>query len=159
MAHEPDISPQELSQRFAQLVMMQVQNILYLLGRLPGPHGEAPPPQLQDAKMLIDQLEMILVKTKGNLTAPEAKLLDNALTQTRLAFVEASGGTPASMMPSPSAFGGMDPYGAEEELPPEEAAPAFQAVPAQSAAPAPEAEPAPKPEPIEEKKKFFKSYG
>ncbi len=96
--------------------------------------------------MLIDQLEMILVKTKGNLTAPEAKLLDNALTQTRLAFVEASGGTPASMMPSPSAFGGMDPYGAEEDLPPEEAAPALQAVPAQAPAPASVPDSAPGPQ-------------
>ncbi len=169
MANDPDISPQELSQRFAQLVMMQVQNILYLLGRLPGPHGEAPPPQLPEAKMLIDQLEMIQAKTKGNLTAQEGKLLDQALTQTRLAFVEASGGTPASMMPSQSAYGfpGGDAYGPEDDgLGPEpEAAPQaeFRAVP--EPAPAPQAAPSAKPEPqaapapVEEKKKYFKRYG
>jgi hypothetical protein len=160
MANEPDVSPQELSQRFAQLVMMQVQNILYLLGRLPGPHGEAPPPQLPEAKMLIDQLEMLHAKTKGNVTPQEAKLLDNAMTQTRLAFVEASGGTPPSMMPSHPAYGfpGEDAF--EEDLGPEpepEPAPTPKAAsPVPSPAPAqPEAEPAP----VEEKKKFFKSYG
>ncbi len=47
MANEPDVSPHELSQRFAQLVMMQVQNILYLLGRLPGRTARRRPPQLQ----------------------------------------------------------------------------------------------------------------
>lgn len=161
MANETDIPPQELSQRFAQLVMMQVQNILYLLGRLPGPHGEAPPPQLPEAKMLIDQLEMIQAKTKGNLTAQEAKLLDQALTQTRLAFVEASGGTPASMMPSQSAYGfpGGDAFPEDEEFTSEPAPAPGAPTPAPEPAPSQlEAAPA-APEPIEEKKKFFKSYG
>src|SRR6202012_4038701 len=112
MSNASDIPAQELSQRFAQMVMMQAQNILYLLGRLPGAGGEGVPPQLPEAKMLIDQLEMLQAKTAGNLTAQEQKLLDNSVTQMRLAFVEASGGTTPGMMPNSY---GHDYFPPEEE--------------------------------------------
>ncbi len=155
---EPQVSPQELAQRFAQLVMMQAQNILYLLGRLPGPHGQTVPPQLAEAKMLIDQLEMLQSKTKGNLSAQEQKLLDNSMTQMRLAFVEASGGTLPSMMPSAMGYD-ESPFPPEEEEPflgdPAASAPVAEAPAPTPAAEAPKAEP----EPVEEKKKYFKSYG
>ena len=89
----------ELAQRFVQFVMMQAQNVFYVLGRIPSPDGRPIPPNLEAAKLLIDQLEMILEKTRGNLSAQESSILDDALKNVRLAFVEASGGTPASMMP------------------------------------------------------------
>src|ERR1700734_1441684 len=92
----------ELAQRFVQFVMMQVQNIFYVLGRIPSPDGRPIPPNLEAAKLLIDQLEMIQEKTRNNLSAQESSILDDALKNVRLAFVESSGGTPASMMPSPS---------------------------------------------------------
>src|SRR5277367_2341888 len=92
----------ELAQRFVQFVMMQAQNIFYVLGRIPSPDGRALPPNLEAGKMLIDQLEMIHEKTRGNLSAQESAILDDALSKVRLIFVEVSGGTPASMMPSPS---------------------------------------------------------
>lgn len=77
-----------MSARFAQLVVMQSQNILYSLGRLGGPGGEAADPHFDVARVLIDQLEMIKHKTRGNLSAEETTLLDNALSNMRLAFVE-----------------------------------------------------------------------
>lgn len=157
MANEPQISPPELAQRFAQLVMMQAQNILYLLGRLPGPGGQTVPPQLQEAKMLIDQLEMLQAKTKGNLSAQEQKLLDNSITQMRLAFVEASGGTLPSMMPSAAGYDDPFPFDGEEGLPDGE--PTTGTPQAQVQAPGEPPKPEPKPEPIEDKKKYFKSYG
>src|SRR5277367_5198790 len=92
----------ELAQRFVQFVMMQTQNIFYVLGRIPSPDGRPIPPNLEAAKILIDQLEMIQEKTRGNLSNQEASILEDALKNVRLAFVEASGGTPASMMPKPS---------------------------------------------------------
>lgn len=151
----------EMTQRFAHFVIMQAQQILFVLGN-PTPEGDAMPPNLEGGRMLIDQLEMIQEKTKGNLNAPESKILEEALSRVRLAFVQASGGTPASMMPRPSrsAF--------PQDLPEEEAAPAVPqpeppraaqpAAPAPSApAPAPAATPAPA-EP-ENKKKFTKTYG
>jgi hypothetical protein len=39
--------------------------------------------------MFIDQLEMLEVKTRGNLKADETKLLKQSLTALRLAFVQA----------------------------------------------------------------------
>jgi len=89
----------EMAQRFVQFVMMQAQNIFYVLGRIPSQDGRPMPPNLEAAKILIDQLEMIEEKTHGNLAAQESTILSDALKNVRLAFVEASGGTPASMMP------------------------------------------------------------
>src|SRR6202012_4085260 len=92
----------ELAQRFVQFVMMQAQNIFYVLGKIPSPDGRPMPPNLEAGKLLIDQLEMIQEKTRNNLSAQESSILDDALKNVRLAFVEMSGGTPASMMPKSS---------------------------------------------------------
>jgi hypothetical protein len=145
----------EMAQRFVQFVMMQVQNIFYVLGRMPAQDGRPMPPNLEAGKMLIDQLEMVQEKTRGNLSAQETSILEDALKNVRLAFVETSGGTPASMMPSraPADF----PLDAEED---ELAAPARETtpgVPAEKAAATPAPGPA-KPD-EEHKKKFTKSYG
>jgi hypothetical protein len=142
----------ELAQRFVQFVMMQVQNIFYVLGRIPSPDGRPIPPNLEAGKILIDQLEMIQEKTRNNLSAQEASILDDALKNARLAFVEVSGGTPASMMPKSnlpefpldeeeSHLGEPAPKPAEK---PKTAAPPVAAKQA---------------EPEENKKKFTKTYG
>ncbi|SDU06714.1 protein of unknown function [Verrucomicrobium sp. GAS474] len=170
---ESSLAPHEVSQIFAQMVMMQAQNALYLLGRIPDNSGRPIPPQLPEAKMLIDQLEALQIKTKGNLIPQEEKLVAKVLTEIRLAFVEASGGTPASMMPGhhSAAYGAGDPYAQMEEdpLPGDEAdasePPPFlarQEEPEAAPKPAPAKAPAPEPaapkEP-EKEKKYFKSYG
>lgn len=80
----------EMSARFSQFVLMQSQNILFALGRLAGPEGAAEP-HFDLARLLIDQLEMIQEKTKGNLSKEETDLLENALSSMRLAFVESVG--------------------------------------------------------------------
>jgi len=138
----------ELAQRFVQFVMINVQNIFYVLGRIPSQDGRPMPVNLEAGKMLIDQLEMIQEKTRGNLSTQESSILEDALKNVRLAFVETSGGTPASMMPSPSM--GDFPLDEEEPAP----APAPTAKP-KAAAPEPSAKSA---EP-ENKKKFTKTYG
>jgi hypothetical protein len=151
----------EMAQRFVQFVMMQTQNIYYLLGRIPSPDGRAVPPNLEAAKLFIDQLEMVQEKTRNNLSAQETQILEEALKNSRLAFVEASGGTPASMMPSRSPLGDFPldeelPEDELSELPPTEAKSVPAAPAAYPAEPAHEATPA---EPTENKKKFTKSYG
>ena len=73
---------------FATLVMQQASMALALLGRVPGPDGKNLSPDLNSAKMFIDQLEMLEAKTRGNLTGDESKLLQQNLTAIRLAFVE-----------------------------------------------------------------------
>jgi hypothetical protein len=144
----------ELAQRFVQFVMMQAQNIFYVLGRIPSPDGRPMPPNLEAGKLLIDQLEMVQEKTRGNLSAQESSILEDALKNVRLAFVEVSGGTPASMMPKTNLpdF----PLDEEEGDLPAEPPPRPVEKPKPATPPAAAAKPG---EPLENKKKFTKTYG
>jgi hypothetical protein len=144
----------ELAQRFVQFVMVQVQNIFYVLGRIPSPDGRPIPPNLETAKIFIDQLEMIQEKTRGNLSAQESSILEDALKNVRLAFVEVSGGTPASMMPKSNLP--EFPLEDDDALLSGEAPAAIPTEKPKAAAPAPV--PA-KPAEEENKKKFTKTYG
>jgi hypothetical protein len=143
----------ELAQRFVQFVMMQVQNIFYVLGRIPSPDGRPIPPNLEAGKLLIDQLEMIQEKTRNNLSAQESSILDDALKNVRLSFVEVSGGTPASMMPKSSMPDFPLDEGEEESfIEPPKSSPEKP----KTGTPSAETKPA---EPEENKKKFTKTYG
>jgi hypothetical protein len=141
----------EMTKRFVQFVMVQAQNILYVLGRIPTPEGDRIPPNLQAAKMMIDHLELIRIKTEGNLSPQETKIITEALQQVQLAFVEASGGTPVGMMPDRGPQVDMSALEEEEMISEETPSPA-----------APKATPTPAPTvtaEADEKKKYFKSYG
>ena len=83
----------EMQSRFVEFILMHTQNILFLLGKLPTPDGRAPQVNLEFAKVLVDQLEMIETKTQGNLSPEESEVLKNALANVRLAFVETARGT------------------------------------------------------------------
>jgi len=142
----------ELAQRFVQFVMIQVQNIFYVLGRIPSQDGRPIPPNLEAGKLLIDQLEMIQEKTRNNLSTQESSILDDALKNVRLAFVEVSGGTPASMMPKSN----LPDYPLDDEESDLTEPPPLPAEKPKAGTPAAAAKPA---EPPENKKKFTKTYG
>jgi len=144
------VTSSEMTRKFVQFVMVQAQNILYVLGRIPTPEGERLPPNLQAAKMMIDHLELIKAKTEGNLNSQESKILTEALQQVQLAFVEASGGTSAAMMPDRGPQ--VDMSALEEEMLEDEPSPAPVPKPTPQASSTP-------PTPEEDKKKYFKSYG
>lgn len=150
--NEPGMSQGELAQKFVQFIMMQAQNILFVLGRIPTPDGRQHAPNLEAAKVLIDQLDVIFIKTQGNLLKQEEKIFEETLTSLRLAFVETSGGTPPSMMPDRDM--GFDLPDLEEDLPDESSPQATTTPVAEPATVVPEA-------PTEDpnKKKYFKSYG
>jgi hypothetical protein len=154
MAEIQKINPalnSEMTKRFVQFVMVQAQNILYVLGRIPTPEGDRIPPNLQAAKMMIDHLELIRIKTEGNLSPQETKIITEALQQVQLAFVEASGGTPVGMMPDRGPQVDMSALEEEEMISEETSSPApAKATP--SPVPTVTAE-------ADEKKKYFKSYG
>jgi hypothetical protein len=147
----------EMAQRFVQFVMMQAQNIYYVLGKIPSPDGRAIPPNLEAAKLLIDQLEMVQEKTRNNLTPPETQILDDALKNVRLAFVESSGGTPASMMPK-SQLGEFPMDEDYDQDTPETAKSGPLPTEPESTPHAPPSAPVAAPA-EESKKKFTKSYG
>jgi ABC-type Fe3+ transport system substrate-binding protein len=82
----------ETTQLFIQFVMMQHQQALYALGKHPSAPPNAPPPNPQLARLFIDQLSMIRVKTRGNLSPEEERVLDSALAELRLKSAEAGVG-------------------------------------------------------------------
>ena len=65
--------------RFNDFVILQAQNAGLFLGQIPNPATGEKSVNLRAAKSVIDSLEMLAVKTRGNLTATETKLLDTAL--------------------------------------------------------------------------------
>ena len=117
----------EMTARFMNFVMMQAQNAAYLMGRIPTPDGQPIEPNLDMAKMFIDQLEMIELKTAGNLSKEEAQVLGNALGSLRMAFVE-----------TVHAIGGPGALSAAESMAQQQKSPPAPA-PSPSPAPAPSA--------------------
>ena len=69
--------------RFTDFVILQAQNAGFFLGQLPNPATGQTQVNLKAARTVLDSLEMLEVKTKGNLTAEEEKLLQAALTNLR----------------------------------------------------------------------------
>ena len=63
---------------------------LAALGELPDESGISTPADLGHAKYLIDVLDMLVIKTKGNLSAEEKKTLEQLLYQLRVKFVQKS---------------------------------------------------------------------
>jgi hypothetical protein len=90
-------SPEETwSALFAQMVIQQANTALMLLGKMPEPQSGQTLQDLEAAKLFIDQLEMLEVKTKGNLLPPEERLLKQSLASVRMAFVEVVEAAPSS---------------------------------------------------------------
>lgn len=135
----PNASRDEImAAHFASMVMQNAQMALMLLGQMPHPETGQTVTDLEGARMFIDQLEMLEVKTKGNLSKDEEQLLKQSLIGTRMAFVDAieqqEKGAKAPAAPAP-------------------------AVAAESAAPTPALEtPAAAPTDDESRKKFSKKY-
>ncbi len=107
---------------FASMVMQQTQMTLMLLGQMPHPETGEVIMDLEGAKMFIDQLEMLAVKTKGNLGKDEEQLLQQSLVGTRMAFVDASErqgrgaqSAPLTAMENPAPQSATDLPAAEEE--------------------------------------------
>lgn len=123
-----------MSALFANLVIQQANMALMFLGKVSHPETGRTLMDLDSAQLMIDQLEMLLVKTKGNLDKQEAALLQDSLMNLHLAFVEAAeapGGPVAPAQASPSA------------PPPSNAAPAASPTPGEE----------------EHRRKFTKKYG
>jgi len=125
-----------MTQRFIEFVMMQQQNAALFLGLIPNPQTGKGEANLDVARMFIDQLVMIREKTRGNLIEDESKILNSAISNLQMAFVEVS----------------KNPGEQPDESPD---APEISAEPQAAAAPPPETPAAD----ADSKKKFTKSYG
>lgn len=72
---------------FSSFVMSLATQALMQLGVVAPPEGYELPQDIHGAKQSIDILQMLQDKTKGNLDAQEAALLEDVLHNVRLAFV------------------------------------------------------------------------
>ena len=77
-----------MSALFAQMVMQQSNLALMLLGKTPHPETGQVVRDVEGAKFFIDQLEMLELKTRGNLNKEETALLKQSLMALRMAFVD-----------------------------------------------------------------------
>ncbi len=73
---------------FVSMVLQYSDLAMLALGRVAHPQTGQRTRDLEAARLFIDQLEMLEVKTRGNLSPEEASLLRQTLTNLRLAFVE-----------------------------------------------------------------------
>lgn len=99
---------------FAQMVIQQSNMAMMLLGKTPHPESGKPIRDLEAARLFIDQLEVLELKTKGNLSREEAALLKQSLMTLRLAFVEAVE-SPAASKPAEPASTPEAPAGGTEQ--------------------------------------------
>jgi hypothetical protein len=148
---------QLISARFASLVIQNSNMALIFLGQAPNPQTGETVRDLEHARYFIDQLEMLEVKTKGNLDKNEASLLKQSLTSLRFAFVEAASqpdpapqdksAPPTPPAPASAAAAAAAPATDEQEMPIIE-----PVLPGEKTAPPPPAEEE------ESRKKFSKKY-
>ena len=91
----PSERAEQISALFAGLVVQNTNMALVLMGQVPHPETGERSQDLDGAQFFIEQLEMLAVKTKGNLDKREEQLLQQNLTALRMAFVEAVAGKSA----------------------------------------------------------------
>lgn len=82
--------------RFASFVYFQAQNGGLFLGRIPNPATGETSVNLRAARSVVDSLEMLADKTKGNLNAAEANMLKIANENLRKLLDEVSAANPES---------------------------------------------------------------
>ena len=101
MDHPPAMSFEQLVQSIYMTAMMQLGAATH--------EGQQPQVDILGARQSIDMLAVLAEKTKGNLTPEESRLLDSALFELRMAFLEitqalarsAAAKAPAGARPGP----------------------------------------------------------
>jgi uncharacterized protein DUF1844 len=73
---------------FEMLISYLSTTAMFQLGLLPGPGGERISPDLANARRTVDLLGVLEQKTRGNLTPEEAQLLEDALADLRMGYIE-----------------------------------------------------------------------
>ena len=91
---EPVNKDELIAAMFANMVMQHTNMAAVFLGLAPNPQTGETTQELDHARYFIDQLEMLQVKTKGNLNKQEDTLLNQSLASLRMAFVQAVSNPP-----------------------------------------------------------------
>ena len=88
--HTHDEPHERMELDFPNFILSLSTSALIHMGAVEEPEGKPMPKNLPLAKQEIAIIEMLAGKTKGNLTAQEARLMEEVLYELRLRFVEAS---------------------------------------------------------------------
>ena len=72
---------------FTMLINAMAEPALLFLGEIPHPATGQPTVDLERAKIQIDMLDLLRIKTRGNLGSDEDGLLDQVLYQLRMLYV------------------------------------------------------------------------
>jgi len=76
---------------FMQLIMQQQQWAMMSMGKLKNPMSDKIERNMEMAKYAIDTLDMLAIKTKGNLGEYEDKFITEVLRELKLNYVEEAG--------------------------------------------------------------------
>jgi hypothetical protein len=76
---------------FMFLINAMAQPALIHLGEAPHPASGKAEINLEQARLQIDMLDVLRIKSRGNLSEEEEKLLDHILYELRMRFVQRSG--------------------------------------------------------------------
>jgi len=109
---DPDQTPEQVS--LSSHVFQLATAALVYMGAAKLPGTEKVEVNLPLAKLTIDTLDMLKVKTEGNRTADETSLFEDVLYQLRLVYVKAESAKPAAEQPKPA---GEQPRAAEPPKP------------------------------------------
>ena len=90
MADTPENDP-----RFQDFIYLQSQNAGLFLGHIPNPATGERAANLRAARSVLDSLEMLETKTRGNLTTDEQALLATALRHLRPMIRQATENEPS----------------------------------------------------------------
>jgi hypothetical protein len=104
MDHPPTMSFEQIVQSIYMSTIMQLGGAT--------PEGQQPRVDLMGARQSIDMLSILSEKTKGNLTPAESQLMDNALFEVRMGFLEVTQALArsASTRQPPPAGGAPSPF-------------------------------------------------
>lgn len=81
----------KIEPNFSMFISSLSMQSLIFLGEIDNPITHKKEENLEQAKYIIDTLAMLKEKTKGNLTASEANILDNVLYELRMKYTAKSG--------------------------------------------------------------------
>ncbi len=101
---ENQIDPNLLKERatLASHIMQLATAAFVYMGAAKLPGTEHVEVNIPLAKLTIDTLDMLKVKTEGNRTADETSLFDDVLYQLRMSYVKAESAKPAGEEPKPA---------------------------------------------------------
>ena len=80
---------------FSTLVLSLATSAMVHMGLVPDPESGAAEKNLALAHQTIDTIEMLLAKTRGNLSDDETKLLQSVLYELQMSYVKARESKPA----------------------------------------------------------------